>query len=322
MLYIKHRMGDFMVFLHALQGLFSIVLMVSIGYYLTAKRYFTPENAGIIPVLVNYVAVPTYMIWNLLATFDKAKFIPLLSGIIVPVLSMSIAFIIGYFLSNMMNLPVKHKGTFRSAFFCSSAIFVGLPVNMALFGEESLPYVLIYFLANATLFWTIGNYSISLDGKSAPTKLVSIDSLKRICSPPFVSFAVAVVFILLEVKLPGFLMITLKYMGGMTTPLSMLFIGIALYGVKFSQLRLSRDIVALLAGRFIIAPLIVLLVVSFFPIPELMKKVFVIQSALPAMTQTSVMAKVYEADTEYAATLVSLTTIFALLAIPVYMTLM
>ena len=114
--------------------------------------------------------------------------------------------------------------------------------------------MLIYLLANATLFWTIGNYSISLDGTAAPAKLVSIESLKRICSPPFISFAVAVAFILLEVKLPGFLMLTLKYMGGMTTPLSMLFIGIALYGVKFSQLRLSRDIVALLVGRFVIAP--------------------------------------------------------------------
>lgn len=309
-----------MVFLHALEGLFSIVLMVSIGYFLTAKKYFTPTNAGILPILVNYVAVPTYMIWNLLATFDKEKFLPLLSGIIVPTISMSIAFVIGYLISNSISLPARRRGTFRSAFFCSSAIFVGLPVNMALFGESSIPYVLIYFLANATLFWTIGNYSISLDGKSAPAKLISVESFKRICSPPFISFAVAVVFILLEVKLPGFVMATLKYMGGMTTPLSMLFIGIAIYGVKFSQLRLSKDIVALLAGRFIIAPLIVLLVASFIPIPELMKKVFVIQSALPAMTQTSVMAKVYDADTEYAATLVSITTIFALLAIPVYMT--
>jgi malate permease and related proteins len=50
-----------------------------------------------------------------------------------------------------------------------------------------------------------------------------------------------------------------------------------------------------------------------------MKKVFVIQSALPAMTQTTLMARLYGADTEYAAVLVSTTTIAALFAIPVYM---
>ena len=259
-----------MVFLHALEGLFTIMLMVSTGYFLTAKQYFTPENAGLLPILVNYVSLPTYMIWNLLSTFDRAKFLPLLSGVAVPAIAMVISFFIGFLLSNVVGLAPNRKGTFRSAFFCSSAIFVGVPVNMALFGEDSIPYVLI----------------------------------------------------LLQVKLPNFIMATFKYLGGMTTPLSMLFIGIAMYGVKFSQIRLSKDLLALLAGRFIISPLIVLLVASFIPIPDLMKKVFVIQSALPAMTQTTVLARVYGADTEYAAVLVSTTTIFAILAIPVYMTLM
>jgi len=50
-----------------------------------------------------------------------------------------------------------------------------------------------------------------------------------------------------------------------------------------------------------------------------MKKVFVIQAALPAMTQTTILAKVYEADAEYAAVLVTITTLFAIIAIPIYM---
>ena len=110
-----------------------------------------------------------------------------------------------------------------------------------------------------------------------------------------------------------------KYLGSMTTPLSMLFIGIVMFGVKFSEIRLTKDLLVLLLGRFVISPLIVLVVASFFPIPELMKKVFVIQSALPAMTQTTLMARLYGADTEYAAVLVSTTTIAALFAIPIYM---
>ena len=311
-----------MVFLHALEGLFSIVLMVSTGYFLTAKKVFTSQNAGLLPLLVNYVSLPTYMIWNLLSTFDRDKFLPLLSGVWVPAIAMLISFVIGFFLSNIVGLPLKRKGTFRSAFFCSSAIFVGVPVNLALFGENSIPYVLIYFLANAFLFWTIGNYSISLDGIAAPAKLISLTSLKKVFSPPFIGFTIAVALILLQVRLPNFLMATFKYLGGMTTPLSMLFIGIAMFGVKFSQIRFTKDLLALLAGRFIIAPLMILWIASFIPIPELMKKVFVIQSALPAMTQTTVLANVYGADTEYAALLVSTTTLFAIIAIPIYMTLM
>ncbi len=310
-----------MLFFQALGGLFSILIMVSIGYYLTAKRRFTPENSALLPFLVNYVSLPTFMIWNLLSTFDRAKLLPLLSGVVVPALSMLISFCVAYLLSNVIGLAQNRRGTFRSAFFSSSAIFVGVPVNMALFGESSIPYVLIFFLANAFLFWTIGNYSISLDGKSAPAKLISLASLRQVFSPPFIGFSVAVSLVLLEVRLPDFLLVTFKYLGSMTTPLSMLFIGIVMYGVKFSQIRLSKDLLVLLAGRFVITPLIVIVVASFFPIPELMKKVFVIQSALPAMTQTTLMAKLYGADAEYAAVLVSTTTVVALFAIPVYMVL-
>lgn len=307
-----------MVYLHAVEGLLSIIIMVTLGYWLKAKGWFELEPSKLIPKLVNYIALPTYMIWNLLSTFDKANFMQLISGIIVPIMAMLSSFVVSYILSHLLDLPDDRKGIFRSAFFCSSSVFVGVPVNLALFGEESLPYVLVYFLSNAFLFWTLGNYSISLAGKVTPAKLMSIETLKRVCSPPFMGFALSILFIFSEIHLPAFIMNTCKYLGAMTTPLSMLFIGMAMCGVNLKKIRISKDILVLLAGRFIISPLAVLVVAAFIPIPELMKKVFVIQAALPVMTHTTVLAKVYEADTEYAAILVSITTIFAVLAIPVY----
>jgi predicted permease len=302
-----------------MEGLFSIIIMVSLGYILTAKGWFSEENSRLLPKLVSYIALPAYMLWNLLSTFDKGTFLPLFAGIVVPVLSMLVSFIIGFIVSNLLNLAPSKRGTFRSVFFCSSSVFVGVPINLALFGENSLPYVLVYFLANASLFWTIGNYSISLAGKKPPAKLLSIKTLSRVFSPPFMGFTFAVLLILLNIQLPNFIMNTCKYLGGMTTPLSMLFIGIAMFGVNIRKIRFSKDIIAVLLGRFVVSPLAVLLIASFFPIPELMKKVFVIQAALPGMSQTTVMAKLYEADTEYAALLVTITTLFAILAIPVYM---
>lgn len=311
--------GGIMVFLHAIEGLMSIVIMVSLGYLLTGKGWFTPENSKLLPKLVTYVSLPTYMVWNLLSTFNKDHFITLFGGIVVPILSMIMSFIIAFLVSKFLNLAPNRKGTFRSAFFCSSSLFVGVPVNLALFGESSTPYVLVYFLANAFLFWTIGNYSISLDGKTAPSKLISIDTIKRVFSPPFMGFTLAVLLILLEIPLPNFILNTCKYLGNMTTPLSMLFIGITIFGVKLNTIKFSKDVIAVLVGRFIISPIAVLLIASVIPIPDLMKKVFVIQAALPAMTQTTILAKVYQADAEYAAILVTITTLFAILAIPIYM---
>jgi predicted permease len=51
----------------------------------------------------------------------------------------------------------------------------------------------------------------------------------------------------------------------------------------------------------------------------LMKKVFIIQSSLPVMTLTAVVARTYEADAEYAAIMTTVTTIAAMITIPIYM---
>jgi predicted permease len=105
----------------------------------------------------------------------------------------------------------------------------------------------------------------------------------------------------------------------MTTPLSMLFIGIAIYGVKLSNIKVSRDMIAILLGRFVISPLIVMVITYAIPLPLLMKKVFIIQAMLPVMTQTSIVAKSYQGDAEYAAIMTTVTTIASIMVIPVYM---
>lgn len=308
-----------MVFLHALQGVFTIVIMVSLGYFLAIRGWFNQANSQLLPRLVNYVALPTYMLWNLMSTFDKSKLEHIVYGLAVPLVSMTLCFAAAVLVSRVIGMEPGHRGTFQSVFCCSSSVFVGLPVNLALFGEASVPYVLLYFLANALFFWTVGNYAISTDGKTGSAKILSLQTLKNIFSPPLIGFITAIALIMLGVHLPDFIVNTAKYLGAMTIPLSMLFIGVVVAGVKLREVKPTKDVVAAMIGRFIVSPLAVIAVVTVIPIPQLMKNVFVIQAALPAITQTTIMARVYQADTEYAAVLVSLTTILSMIAIPAYM---
>ena len=311
-----------MLFLQALQGVLSILIMVSAGYALAWRGWLTEDTKQLFARLVNYVALPTYMTWYLMTTFSREKLLQLLPGMLVPFLSMLLCYAISYLFSLVLHIPAGRQGTFRAMFFVSSAIFTGLPVNVALFGDDSIPYVLLYFLANAILFWTLGVYSIASDGTMANAPFFSTTSLKNFLSPPLVAFSIATACILLELRLPVFLAQSFKNLGGMTIPLSMLFIGLTIYGAGLRKVRMTKDMAVLLVGRFIISPVAVLVIAHFFPIPALMKKVFVIQAAMPAMTNTAILAKVYAADPEYAAVMTSVTTLVSMLAIPVYMVLL
>ena len=178
--------------------------------------------------------------------------------------------------------------------------FHRLPVNMLLFGDESLPFVLLYYIANTTCFWTIGTLGIANDGAELSggpkPSLLSLSGLKRLLSPPLVAFIVAVVLIMLEIRLPKWVMDTGKYLGNMTTPLSMLFVGIVVARIDWRKLRFGLDMFVLVAGRFVFTPLIIFLLVKNGDFPVLMKQVFVIQAAMPAMTQTPILAEAYKAD--------------------------
>ncbi|MBP2654069.1 MAG: Auxin Efflux Carrier [Firmicutes bacterium] len=308
-----------MTFINSVESIISIILMIALGYTLTWKGWFNENTAKNFTFVVTKIALPAYMIWNLTSTFDKEKLLSMKSGLIIPFVSMTACYLLGYIISKVINITPSRQGIFRCMFFVSNTIFIGLPVNLALFGEPSVPYVLLYYMANTSLFWTLGVYAVSGDDDGERPKVLSFQAIRNFLPPPLIGFFIGVLLVLLEMKLPFFIMDTCKYLGNLTTPLSMLFIGISMYGVGLEDIKISSDMVGVILGRFVISPLIVFLIAALLPIPVLMKKVFIIQSAMPVVTQAAVIAKAYNSDYRYAAIMTTVTTILAMIMIPLYM---
>ncbi|WP_411679565.1 AEC family transporter [Clostridium thailandense] len=311
-----------MAVVNALGSVLSIVIMITVGYVLTSKGWFDEKTSKVFSRLVCNVSLPCLMISDLMGNFDKDKLNSLGKGLIIPFTSIALCYLIAIIVSKIIKVDKNRIGTFRSMFFVSNSIFIGLPVNLALFGSKSIPYVLLYYIANTSFFWTIGAYGISADGQSKKSSIFSKETLKRIVSPPLMGFVVALVFITLNVKLPQFIMDTCKYFGNLTTPVSMLFIGITIYSVDTSEIKINIDMVAIIFGRFIISPILIFVMAYYFPVPELMKKVFVVQAAMPVMTNTAIVARSYGADHKYATIMTVVTTISSLVFIPIYMVLL
>lgn len=311
-----------MVLLNAVQGVLTIVIMISIGYVLTEKKWFNEEISKVFAKLVTNVSLPSLMISDLMGSFTKDRLVNLSKGLIAPFLSIAVCYIISVAVSKILKVEKSREGTFQSMFFNSNTIFIGLPVNLALFGNKSMPYVLLYYIANTTFFWTLGVYCISKDTPAKHGSILSKATIKRIVSPPLLGFIAAVILILLKIELPLFIMDTCKYLGNLTTPLSMIFIGISIHSVKLKELKIDKDVLGILAGRFLVCPLVMFIVLLLMPMPELMKKVFIMQSAMPVMTNAPIIAKVYGADSNYAAVMVTLSTILSMITIPILIVIM
>ena len=311
--------------LRALESVVSVLFMIGIGFALARRSKIDEAASALVSRLVMSAALPAYMIANLMGGYDRAGLIALLPGLPVPFAVMLASFALGALGARAAGVALGRRGTFASMFALSNTIFIGLPVNQILFGPQSLPFVLLYYIANTTLFWTLGVHGIARDGSlrggKPPTRFLSREGIGRVFSPPLLALLAAAALILLGLKLPPLVLDLAKTLGNMTTPLSMIFIGIVIARVDFRKLRLDLDLVLLLGGRFLVAPLLLVLAVGWTDLPVLMKKVFLIQASMPAMTQTSIVARSFGADAEYAGLLPSITTIASLRSIPLVLAL-
>ena len=309
------------IFLRSISGILVILGMILVGFIIGEKGWFDDKSRGLLAKLVTQVALPCYMLYTITQRFTAADLLIMLPALRFPALSMVVLLGIATGVARIFAVRQDRRGLFISMFFNSNTIFVGLPINQALFGDASIPYVLIYYMCNTTFFWTLGTYLIQRDGEGE-AQFDLKTSLKKVFSPPLMGFLLGLVLVMLQIKLPAFLASDLQYLGNLTTPLSMIFIGLSVSHVGVKQLVLGKDQLLILLGRFLVAPLLMATIVSWLPLPSLMKQVFIIQSAMPVMTNAPVVARLYGADSDYAAVMVTETTLATMVVIPILMLLM
>ena len=309
------------IFLRSISGILVILGMILVGFIIGEKGWFDDKSRGLLAKLVIQVALPCYMLYTITQRFTAADLLKMLPALRFPALSMVILLGIATGVARIFAVRQDRRGLFISMFFNSNTIFVGLPINQALFGDASIPYVLIYYMCNTTFFWTLGTYLIQRDGEGE-AQFDLKTSLKKVFSPPLMGFLLGLVLVMLQIKLPAFLASDLQYLGNLTTPLSMIFIGLSVSHVGVKQLVLGKDQLLILLGRFLVAPLLMATIVYWVTLPSLMKQVFIIQSAMPVMTNAPVVARLYGADSDYAAVMVTETTLATMVVIPILMLLM
>ena len=309
------------IFLRSISGILVILGMILVGFVIGEKGWFDDKSRGLLAKLVTQVALPCYMLYTITQRFTAADLLKMLPALRFPALSMVILLGIATGVARIFVVSQDRRGLFISMFFNSNTIFVGLPINQAIFGDASIPYVLIYYMCNTTFFWTLGTYLIQRDGEGE-AQFDLKTSLKKVFSPPLMGFLLGIFLVILHIQLPAFIASDLQYLGNLTTPLSMIFIGLSVSHVGVKQLVLGKDQLLILFGRFLVAPLLMATIVYWAPLPSLMKQVFIIQSAMPVMTNAPVVARLYGADSDYAAVMVTETTLATIVMIPILMLLM
>lgn len=315
-----------MIFLTAVESVLSIVLIIALGFYLRNKGWFADSFAGNISKLIMNIALPASIFVSVLTYLTRDKLMALSDGLIYGALSIVFGYFIAWLMVKVLKVRRGRRGVFINTIVNANTIFIGLPLNIALFGEASMPYFLVYYVLNTVSTWAFGAFLIANDSTEPQPAHRQKFNWKKLLPAPLLGFLVALVFLLADIPVPSFIHSTLDYVGSIVTPLSLLYIGITLADAGLKSIRFDKDTIAALLGKFVLAPLIMVALIaaghSILPLPSLEAKTLIVQSSVSALAVLPILANEAKGDVRFATNVVTTSTILFMIVVPLVDTLL
>lgn len=305
-------------FLHSVASVTIILLLTATGYFCAAKGWMSTQVKAFLGKFLLSFAVPCMCIYGLTSNLDRSMILQAGTALVFLLCLDIVLVLLSWLCARLLKLSRAQIGVFVMMCSLSNAIFVGYAMCSELFGPACSAYVMLYYLVNTTFVQFIGGSLIRWGGSGAFG--FSLRTVRRFLTTPAV-LAVFVGFFLIitDIQLPSLVMNYMKYLNNTVTPMALVLTGYIIYEIGLKNIRIDRTLAVMLLFRFIISPALCLLGCSVFGITGLARSVFVIEAAMPVVTQTVVFASEYGADEKLAAQGAALSTLACFIVIPVLM---
>lgn len=199
--------------------------------------------------------------------------------------------------------------------------FLGYPVLQSFMGDDLGLFYGVFFTLFFNIFcWTYGVLLMN-DGKGLDAKTMC---KKIFMNPSFISVLVGFALFMLRIKVPSLVFEGMNYIGNMTFPLSMLIVGSLFCELDIKSIFRDKVLYWYILLKLIIFPAVMIyvskyLLVDTFGLPVMFAYLLVTMCAMPAASNTAIMADYYNADKLLAAKTVSISTLFSVATVPLMM---
>ena len=199
----------------------------------------------------------------------------------------------------------KHSGLYIPISVMNT-VNIPFPIIYLVYGSEGLFAATLFYIPNVLLLFSLGIYIAS--GKHWK------ESIKEVFKVPTIYAAVAGLMVnLLNVAVPELVVKPLNFIGMMVIPLVLLVLGYNLSAIKITSV-----LTTLLASflRLGVGLLFGFLTVNLFNLTGVLKSVIILDSAMPAAVNSSIIATKYKNEANEVSSVVFVTTMASLVLIP------
>jgi predicted permease len=285
---------------------------IVIGYIIAKITGLGQEvNKYLIAFIVNLL-IPILVIQSLLtSSVETLVEIPLvLFAALIVHLSGTLIMYVRLWNSAIEN---RRKGVLLLCSTFQNALFIPLPLAILFIGEQAVPFVVMFSLAEILLLVTLGSMIGSRYSDMGTNWRDMAEQWLKF--PPFIAVLLAIALLAVGVALPSEVVSILSFNGTLTTYLSLVTVGLGI-GTRFSRVDII-DGIQVAAVRQIIVPFLIGVLLLFLGLSDLAAKVVIIEAFMPPAVLTVVFAGGLKLDTESAATAVTIGTLLLLPMVPI-----
>lgn len=291
----------------------SIGLILLLGFFLGKLRLISEQTNRQLANLLLTVFMPASLFSAFPATYDENALGLSLSGLGAGALVMTVLILLSLVIFNKKfykEKGLRYESQFALIF--NNATFLGYPIVASTFHADGiLAYSGFIIAFNIALF----SYGIWLFTHKMTWKLV----VSMILNPNIIAVLLGMVFFLVGFSLPEFVNDAVRYVGGATTPLSIICIGFMLSRAKFSEMIKKWRLMLTSVIQLVLCPLVTFGLLTLLRFPAEVIAVCTLIQTLPTATSLGLFAAKYGGNEAEASELVTISTTFSVITMPLLM---
>lgn len=294
-----------------MKEILSLFLIIIVGFYGRKKNIINEALTNGLSTLLIEITTPLLIISSFTFSVNTSMKGNLIKSFLY---GLSIFIITPLFTKILLiKIDKRKKNILQFAMIFSNCGFMGFPIVESVLGQEGVMYASIFNLFFNFFIWT---YGVMLF-----TDIKDVNGIKKVFkNPGIIAVFIGLFLMLFSIKIPDVLLSTIKMVGGLTTPISMLIIGSLLATTNF---KLAVQDLSLYYGsiiKLLIIPVALYFIASIFHEKSIVIKCFILMQAMPAGAMTTIFAENFNKEKEYAVMIVSFSTALSILTIPFIIT--
>lgn len=293
-----------------MEQIIQLFLMIFMGFLIVKAKLLNSEDSKILSIIVLYLIIPCVIINAFQVDYTPQTVKGLLIALAGSVMTQVILLIVVSILGGVFHL---NEVEVASIYYSNSGNLI-VPIVMFILGKEWVLYGCVFMSVQLVFIWTHCKKIISRESV--------YDWRKIVLNINMISIAIGIVLFLSRIHLPEDINSTLSAVGGMIGPASMIVTGMLFAGMDFKQIFASKRVYFVTFLRLIVVPAIALVLIKFSYLaslssngPKIMLIVF-LAIITPSASTVTQMCQVYENDSQYASAINVVTTLLAIITMP------